>query len=82
MYSMDPSAEKAEIKISKHALLEALFQTQVWAQPYVKNEFIYITDNKADFQGESGQKLLSYFRSVFFNQYSKYNNAIISATQH
>jgi len=25
MYSMDPSAEKAEIKISKHALLEALF---------------------------------------------------------
>ena len=42
----DLTKEKAEMKISKHALLEALFGTQVWAADYVKNPFIYITDNE------------------------------------
>ena len=28
-------AEKAEEKIAKQALLEALFQTQVWNEPYI-----------------------------------------------
>ncbi len=30
IYSNDPSQEKAEVKISKHALLEVLFQTKAW----------------------------------------------------
>ena len=42
----DLTKEKAEIKISKHALLEALFGTQVWAADYIRNPFIYITDNE------------------------------------
>jgi len=76
----DLSKEKAEMKISKHALLEALFGTQVWASDYIKNPFIYVTDNVQDFQGEEGQKLEQYFKRVFFDQWQKYNNAILSAT--
>lgn len=80
LYSTDRhTAEKAEIKISKQALLEAMFQTQVWAAPYVKNPFIYVTDNPNDFKGEDGAKLLEYFKRVFFTQHKKYNNAIILA---
>lgn len=39
----------AEEKIAKHALLEALFETQLWMEPYVSNPFIYITDHDSDF---------------------------------
>lgn len=66
MYSTEPGSEKAEIKISKQALLEALFETQVWAAPYVQNPFIYVTDRPADFKGEDGEKLLAYFKRVFY----------------
>jgi hypothetical protein len=41
--------ETAEEKIEKQALLEALFQTQIWMEPYVKNPFIYITDADSEF---------------------------------
>ena len=41
--------EPAEEKIAKHAILEALFGTQLWMESYVKNPFIYITDNDSDF---------------------------------
>ena len=73
--------EKAEIKISKHALLEAMFQTQLWTEPYISNPFIYITDNPGDFKGEQGVKLQEYFKRVFFDQYTKYSNALIQATK-
>jgi len=36
--------ESAEQQIQKQALLEALFQTQLWNEPYVReNPFLYIT---------------------------------------
>jgi hypothetical protein len=54
IYSNDPSAEKAEIKISKHALLEAMFNTKLWMEPYVRNPFIYISDNDSDFNTPQG----------------------------
>ena len=56
----------AEEKIAKQALLEALFETQLWMEPYVKNPFIYISDYDGDFKGEKGEKLLGYFKRVFF----------------
>ena len=63
-YNID---EKAETKIAKQALLEALFETQLWSEPYVKNPFIYITDNDSDFEGEKGKKLENYFKQVFLS---------------
>ena len=59
--------EKVEEKIAKHALLEALFQTQLWSEPYVKNPFIYVTDNDEDFQNEEGIHLKQYFKKVFYH---------------
>jgi len=41
--------EPAEEKLAKHALLEALFETQLWSEPYIQNPFIYITDHESDF---------------------------------
>ena len=79
IYSNDPNSEKAEIKISKHALLEALFQTKAWMQPYVRNPFIYISDNDSDFNSPEGQQLNNYFKRVFYDQFTKYNNALIEA---
>ena len=58
--------EKVEEKIAKHALLEALFETQLWNEPYVKNPFIYVTDNDADFENLEGMKLKEYFKKVFY----------------
>mgnify|MGYP006889530076 CR=1 FL=1 len=69
----------AEEKIAKHALLEAIFGTELWAEPYVKNPFIYITDHESDFAGDEGKKLETYFRKVFLQQYRKYKKAIEDA---
>lgn len=66
----------AEEKIAKQALMEALFETQLWMEPYVKNPFIYITDNDSDFEGPRGQKLENYFKQVFLSQYNKYRKVI------
>ena len=41
--------ELAEEKISKQALLEALFNTQYWSQNYITNPFMYITEKDSDF---------------------------------
>ncbi len=30
-------------------MLEALFGTQMWSEPYVKNPFIYVSDHESDF---------------------------------
>ncbi|CDW79079.1 UNKNOWN [Stylonychia lemnae] len=68
--------ELAEEKIEKQALMEALFQTQLWSEPYVKNPFIYITDNDSDFAGDKGKDLLEMFKRVFYLNYQKYNNII------
>ena len=68
--------EKVEEKIAKHALLEALFQTQLWSEPYVKNPFIYVTDNDEDFQNEEGVQLKQYFKKVFYHQYMKGKEAV------
>jgi UDP-glucose 4-epimerase len=37
--------EFVEGDLADDALLEALFGTQVWASDYIKNPFIYVTDN-------------------------------------
>ena len=68
--------EKAEEKIAKQALLEALFQTQLWSESYVLNPFIYVTDKDTDFEGEEGQKLKTYFTKVFYAQYKKFKGAV------
>ena len=62
-YNID---EPAEEKLAKQALLEALFETQLWSESYVKNPFIYISDHESDFVGEKGAKLKDYFKKVFF----------------
>ena len=58
-------------------MLEALFQTKLWAEPYVQNPFIYISDNDTDFATDEGKKLKDYFKRVFYDQYTKYNSAVI-----
>ena len=45
-YNMD---EPVEEKLAKQALLEAMFETQIWQEPYINNPFIYITDHDSDF---------------------------------
>ena len=47
--------ENAQDLIKKQALLEALFQTEIWNEPYVRhNPFLYITPRTSDFEGETG----------------------------
>ena len=58
--------ETVEEKIAKHALLEALFQTQLWMEPYVKNPFMYITDHDSDFDGEKGKRFKEFMKRVFY----------------
>lgn len=72
-YNMD---ELAEHKIEKQALIEVLFQTQVWSEPYVKNPFLYITDNDADFEGEKGFQLKENLKKVFYLNYKKYQGIV------
>lgn len=76
LYTTSREAEKAEVTISKHAMLEALFQTQLWGQPYVKNKFLYLSANPNDFDTPRGKELEAYFQNVFLNQYKKYNEAL------
>lgn len=78
VYNMD---EKAEAKIAKQALLEALFQTNLWSEPYVMNPFIYVSDKDSDFEGEEGRKLKEYFTKVFYAQYKKYKEAVDLAVE-
>ena len=66
----------AEEKIAKHALLEAMFETQLWMEPYIVNPFIYITDHDSDFKGPEGVKLKEYFKKVFLSQYTKYRKIV------
>ena len=43
------NSESAENHIKKQALLEALFRTQIWNEPYVKqNPFMYISPRTRD----------------------------------
>ena len=75
------AGEKAEEKIAKQALLEALFQTQIWNEPYIKNPFIYVTDKESDFEGDEGKKLQTYFTKVFYSQFKKFKAAVDVAVQ-
>ena len=68
--------ELAEDKIEKQAMMEALFDTQLWSEPYVRNPFIYVTDNDSDFSGEKGILLKDHFKKVFYINYMKYKNVI------
>lgn len=56
--------------------MEALFDTQMWMEPYVKNPFLYITDYDKDFEGAEGIQLLDYFKKIFFVNYQKYKNVV------
>lgn len=76
-YNME---EPAEEKIAKQALLEALFETQLWMEPYVRNPFIYITDHESDFESDKGQRMEQYFKKVFFSQYTKYRDIVKQTT--
>lgn len=62
----------AEDKIEKQALMEALFGSQIWSEPYVRNPFIYVTDNDVDFAGDQGVHLKDHFKKVFYLNYTKY----------
>ena len=64
--------EMAEDKIEKQALMEALFGSQIWSEPYVRNPFIYVTDNDVDFAGDQGVHLKDHFKKVFYLNYTKY----------
>ena len=64
--------ELAEDKIEKQALLEVLFDTQLWSEPYVRNQFIYVTDSEHDWAGEQGIHLRDHFKKVFYLNYKKY----------
>jgi hypothetical protein len=66
----------AEDKIEKQAMMEALFDTQLWSEPYVRNPFIYVTDNDSDFAGEKGILLKDHFKKVFYINYMKYKNVV------
>jgi hypothetical protein len=47
--------ETAEEQIKKQALMEVMFQTQVWNEPYVRhNPWLYISPRSKDFTGEHG----------------------------
>lgn len=56
--------------------MEVLFGSQIWSEPYVKNPFIYITDNDVDFKGPAGILLRDHFKKVFFMNYQKYNEIV------
>lgn len=71
----DPQ-EMGEVKIEKQALLEALFGTKLWNEPYVKNPFVYLTDSKRDFEGEQGIILMDGFKKIFYANYKKYNDIV------
>ena len=66
--------ELAEDKIEKQALMEVLFGTQIWSEPYIKNPFVYITDNEHDWAGEQGIHLRDHFKKVFYLNYKKYQD--------
>lgn len=47
------NVETAEDQIKKQALLEVMFQTQIWNEPYVRNNpWLYISPRSKDFTGE------------------------------
>jgi hypothetical protein len=69
-------SELAENRIEKQAMMEALFDTQIWSEPYIKNPFIYVTDHDSDFQGEKGIHLRDHFKKVFYINYKKYSDII------
>lgn len=73
--------ELAEDKLEKQALLEVLFDTQLWAEPYVKNPYIYVTDNDSDFQGAQGVHLKDHFKKCFYLNYQKYKKIVDSVLQ-
>ena len=68
--------ESAEDKIEKQALMEALFGSQIWSEPYIRNPFIYVTDNDSDFAGDQGIHLKDHFKKVFYINYNKYQKII------
>ena len=73
--------EKPEELVEKHALLEALFQTQFWSEPYVKNPFMYVTDHDSDFAGERGTQLKDHLKKMFYMNYRKYEEIIDRVTK-
>ena len=72
----------AEDKIEKQALMEALFGSQIWSEPYVRNPFIYVTDNDVDFSGDQGVHLKDHFKKVFYLNYTKYQSIIKKVIPH
>lgn len=74
--------ELAEDKIEKQALMEALFGSQIWSEPYVRNPFIYVTDNDVDFSGDQGVHLKDHFKKVFYLNYTKYQSIIKKVVPH
>eukprot|EP00347_Sterkiella_histriomuscorum_P017372 403349636 len=70
--------ELAEHKIEKQALMEALFQTQLWNEPYVKNPFLYVTDHDKDFEGPQGEHTKQLLQKIFYANIQKYENIVES----
>ena len=68
--------ETAHDEIKKQALLEVLFRTQLWNQPYLReNPFLYISPRQEDFAGDDGRILMNQFKSVFASSYKHYSQA-------
>lgn len=68
--------EPAEHKIEKQAMMEALFTTQLWSEPYVKNPYMYVSDHDSDFAGEKGLVHRDHFKKVFYLNFNKYKDII------
>ena len=62
--------------------MEVLFGTQIWSEPYVRNPFIYVTDNDSDFDGDKGILLKDHFKKVFYLNYQKYQKIVDEVVPH
>ena len=58
-------------------MLETLYDTQLWNQPYVReNPFLYLTPNKSDFEDIEGRLMLNKFKNIFMQGYKQYGGAV------
>lgn len=57
-----------EEKLEKHAILENIFNTQLWDQPYIKNKFPYLNENY-NALGEPDQLEI---QKIYYSKFNKY----------
>ena len=57
-------------------MMDVLFGGSQWTEPYIKNQFLYVTDHDSDFEGDKGKELLEYFKKVYYLNYQKYSQLV------